>query len=853
MNLRSWASKSLFVIGLAAMGNSAQGRHGPLALTGHSHPSEAGGGVYEIDRRSHPELAKNWDGFLRTGAIESLRPALDPLPAGSILHNEGDRALVWLSAEAARSLEEAGVRLSEPRPRPSVAPRFGSRQSHETLRSMTPLQSLANAVSADRMMEGLDAIAVEIQTRYYNTAGMQAATQYALDRFQEYGLDDAYFDAFVYNGYSVRNVIGVKIGTVHPSRIYMICGHLDSTSPQNQTLAPGAEDNGSGAVGVLEAARLLAPLRTESTIYFVCFTAEEQGLIGSQHLASLADQQNWDLRGVLNMDMVGYDRSGAPDLWIEGFPSNPASVALMDLLEDVALAYTDMGVYRYPSDGYGSDHVPFDDHGFPAILAIDYDWDNYSCYHQTCDVVGNIVPSHLRRMVLTVTVAGAQLAGIQSALGSVDGTADRIDSGDDAGIRIEVLGTQYAPVFSGAGGGFTLPDLLPGTYTLRATAAGYDDQDAQVTVTEGASTPVTIPLDPIEPAAISGIVSLQGGGNPSGARIFAEDQAPVAIAGVSGAYDLEPVQPGTVVVSANFPSRMPAARTVQIPSGESLTGVDFVLKTVWDFEAASEDLAANTGWQWGTDATAGAHSGTKVWGTKLGANYDNCADYRLDLPPLDLRFYQSARLHFWHWYKTEGTYDGGNVQVSTDGGSTWVVLPPVGGYPDQLRGSCNPLANQGGYAGTGTTWREGIVDLASYTGRSIRVRFWFGSDSGVRDRGWYIDDISLEGTLQPSSVAAGEAPRDALLSSLMIRPNPIRSISSVSFRLGAPGETWVTVFDAAGRKVRSLRDGAALEAGTQVVAWDGRDDAGRPAPAGVYWLRVFVNGRTETQPLTIVR
>lgn len=358
MSRRSWALSLFLYFGLAVLGNPAQGRHGPLDGAGNPASHRDGGAVYEIDRRSHPGLAQGWDHFLVSGAFDAVAPDLDPLAPGSILHIDVDRAMVWLDAATARRLEAAGVRLSEPRARPSVSPRLAARQEHETLRSITPLQSLANAVNSGEMTGHLEAIAADIQTRYYNTGGMQAATQYVLDRFDEYGLDQAYFDTFTYNGYTVRNVIGVKTGTLYPNRIYMICGHLDSTSPQNQTLAPGAEDNGSGSVGVLEAARLLAPLRTESTIYFVCFTAEEQGLIGSAHLASIADQQNWDLRGVLNMDMVGYDRSGAPDIWIEGFPSNPASVALMNLIESVALAYTDMGVYRYPSDGFGSDHVP---------------------------------------------------------------------------------------------------------------------------------------------------------------------------------------------------------------------------------------------------------------------------------------------------------------------------------------------------------------------------------------------------------------------------------------------------------------------------------------------------------------
>ncbi|MBD3163021.1 MAG: M28 family peptidase, partial [Candidatus Eisenbacteria bacterium] len=331
-------------------------------------------------------------------------------------------------------------------PRPFAPSESGARSDPDAL------QSLADAVRSDVMLLHLDSLSTGLMTRYYDTAGMAAASQYVYDRFADYGLDEVWFDDFIVNDVPVRNVVGVKAGAVDPDRIIMICGHLDSTSPENQTLAPGAEDNGSGSAGVLEAARLLAPLSTDASVYFVCFTAEEIGLVGSEHLAAIADAEGWDLQAVLNMDMVGYDRPDPPDLWIEGFPGNPGSVALMDLLEQTATAHTDLAVYRYPGDGWGSDHVPFNSYGFPAILAIDYDWNRYSCYHQTCDVVENLTPAHFREMIAAVTATGAGAAGLDATPGSVDGIADRTDDPDDAGILIEAAGTGYEPATSGQGG-----------------------------------------------------------------------------------------------------------------------------------------------------------------------------------------------------------------------------------------------------------------------------------------------------------------------------------------------------------------------------------------------------------------
>jgi len=356
------------------------------------------------------------------------------------------------------------------------------------------LKSLASSVNIDTMISDLSAISDQIATRYYSTTGMQKATEYAYQRLSATGLDRVYYDSFRSGGSTIRNVVGVKKGAVYPDRIYMLCGHLDSISNQPLTSAPGAEDNGTGSVAVIEAARLLAPLKTDSTIYFALFTGEEVGYLGSYHLADTAWREGWDLRGVLNMDMIGYDVGGTPALLIEGFPRNNGSVALLNRVEEMARTHEKITMYRYNGEGWGSDHEAFDEYGFPAMLAIDYDWDVYPCYHRTCDEIENVQPLQLQRMTAVVTMAGADLAGLRCKLGSVQGVADKSGSSNDAGIHVEVAGTRFADATSGRSGAFVMRNLLPGSYVLRASAHGYKTTSVAVTVADGASTRVRIQL-----------------------------------------------------------------------------------------------------------------------------------------------------------------------------------------------------------------------------------------------------------------------------------------------------------------------------------------------------------------------
>jgi hypothetical protein len=92
----------------------------------------------------------------------------------------------------------------------------------------------------------------------------------------------------------------------------LVTGHYDSraTDVMNDKLtSPGANDDSSGVAVSLESARALskARLKLTGTMVFVAVAGEEQGLLGSRHLAQLAKAEGWPLEAVLNDDIVGGD------------------------------------------------------------------------------------------------------------------------------------------------------------------------------------------------------------------------------------------------------------------------------------------------------------------------------------------------------------------------------------------------------------------------------------------------------------------------------------------------------------------------------------------------------------------
>ncbi|MEN8005734.1 MAG: FlgD immunoglobulin-like domain containing protein [Candidatus Krumholzibacteriota bacterium] len=84
-------------------------------------------------------------------------------------------------------------------------------------------------------------------------------------------------------------------------------------------------------------------------------------------------------------------------------------------------------------------------------------------------------------------------------------------------------------------------------------------------------------------------------------------------------------------------------------------------------------------------------------------------------------------------------------------------------------------------------------------------------------------------------------------------PNPFNPSTVIRFDLAKDVPVRLTVFDIAGRTVRTLIDGRKMTAGRHEEQWDGRSNAGRPAPAGIYLYRFEAGDHTETRRMSLVK
>jgi immune inhibitor A len=129
------------------------------------------------------------------------------------------------------------------------------------------------------------------------------------------------------------------------------------------------------------------------------------------------------------------------------------------------------------------------------------------------------------------------------------------------------------------------------------------------------------------------------------------------------------------------------------------------------------------------------HSGDACWWSNRGDDIDTTLTRTVDLTDVS-----EATLRFWHWHELEELWDYGYVAVSADGGDRWHALEGRRSVTD------DPLGTAWGPGFTGVTngWVEERVDLSSYVGSEVLLRFEHVADESTSGAGWCIDDISIE-------------------------------------------------------------------------------------------------------------
>ncbi|EAQ49690.1 M28 family metallopeptidase [Leeuwenhoekiella blandensis] len=272
----------------------------------------------------------------------------------------------------------------------------------------------AESISAEELKEMLYVYASdEFEGRNTGEPGQKKAVEYLKDYYIDQGipsaLEDTYFqtvpESFFRAGSGIKaseNVVAFIKGSTKPEEYIVISAHLDHVGVRDDgEVFNGADDDGSGTVGVLEIAEAFnkaveAGYRPQRSIVFLHVTGEEKGLYGSRYYAENPIFPIENTVADLNIDMIGRvdDAHKDNENYVYLIGSDKLSTQLDSISTAVNNKYMNIDLdYTYNDENdpnrfyYRSDHYNFAKQGVPIIFYFN---GTHEDYHRVSDTPDKI-------------------------------------------------------------------------------------------------------------------------------------------------------------------------------------------------------------------------------------------------------------------------------------------------------------------------------------------------------------------------------------------------------------------------------------------------------------------------------
>ena len=308
-------------------------------------------------------------------------------------------------------------------------------------------QDVAEAVaqiSPDSMLATVERM-IAFDNRFMGSDSNAAAVSWLRERFEGIGYVVS-LDSFVVNvntrvngqQYTVTNLIQVNVVAALPglqsaSKKIVLGAHYDSISlnrdQAGQDFAPGADDNATGVAAVLEIARVLRDARTDVTIEFVLFGAEELGLIGSGARAAREQAGQEEILVMMGLDVLGTRSTVLPSAFT--LDTTSRGLPMAELVADAAETYTDVFSRDGASDSRimvtavgcrCSDHQSYLNRGFPAIGVFQYFANPAPHINMSIDTIENVDIGYAASITQAVLAGTLEIGGFPSRSPDFDGS-----------------------------------------------------------------------------------------------------------------------------------------------------------------------------------------------------------------------------------------------------------------------------------------------------------------------------------------------------------------------------------------------------------------------------------------------
>ncbi|MBD1898018.1 M28 family peptidase [Coleofasciculus sp. FACHB-129] len=237
---------------------------------------------------------------------------------------------------------------------------------------------------------------------YLASSGHFYVQHYIREQLQQWGTVETH--EFSIRGQNHQNLIlNLPAATNNQKPPILIGAHYDAAPG-----TPGADDNATGAAALLELARIFAAEPAKYPVRLVAFDMEEYGMLGSQQYASDLKQQGQSLRLMLSLEMLGYCNSAPgsqryPAGLERFYPNRGDYIALIGNLPSIPdLIHLSRNIRKVgvpsewlpvPNKGLIvsstrlSDHSPFWDLGYKAMMVTDTAFMRNPHYHQPSDTI----------------------------------------------------------------------------------------------------------------------------------------------------------------------------------------------------------------------------------------------------------------------------------------------------------------------------------------------------------------------------------------------------------------------------------------------------------------------------------
>jgi len=302
---------------------------------------------------------------------------------GKILCTENGAYVVWVQDPSGFVMNKGPLMLNRISKNPLVIKNEDNNEGSPVIMANPFVQAMVSAVRVDSCMAALRRLQ-HYRNRYSSSDSCRASVTWTGNKFRAYRARTPQ-DTVIYFNWSstyANDVYMDRPGWVHAETIAVVGGHIDDASN------PGADDNATGTVAAIEAARVMKDYDFELTARFCAFTGEEQGLLGSDTIASFFYRRGDRIKGMLNYDMIGHVDIAPESLDIHG-RTGTSDDWLMNFVKAAADTYTTMKVVLIKSNLSGSDHASFWNYGWTAICGIeDYPLHNPP-YHTQGDTIGS--------------------------------------------------------------------------------------------------------------------------------------------------------------------------------------------------------------------------------------------------------------------------------------------------------------------------------------------------------------------------------------------------------------------------------------------------------------------------------